>query len=227
MPIPLLAPKIPRTLAREDACGKLRDWIIEGKLRPGELLRDQEIATVLGVSRTPVREALRRLEDEGFVETSLNRWTRVAPLDLQRAAEIYAIIEALEVFALESAFPNLTHEDLQRMTEANARMRAAIRKRDAHTALSADEAFHEVWTARADSKELSLMLIQLKSKIRRIELAYWDAAAPATKSSREHAEIIHAIQKKQRREALQAVRQNWENSLNRLRALSQPGRPSI
>src|SRR5579864_5094934 len=99
MPLPQCQTRLPRTLARDEAYEKLREWIIAGTLHPGETLRDQEIAERLGVSRTPVREALRRLDDEGFVETALNRWTRVAPLDLKKALEIYSVIEALEVFA--------------------------------------------------------------------------------------------------------------------------------
>ena len=106
MPIPESGPKISRTLARDDAYNKLRGWIIDGTLKPEEVLHDQHIAALLGVSRTPVREALRRLEDEGLVETGgWNRWTRVQlPLDLNRAAEIYAIIEVLEVLAFKQAF---------------------------------------------------------------------------------------------------------------------------
>ena len=103
MPLPQSESKLSRTLAREEVYGRLRAWIIDGRLRPGELLRDQDIAATVGVSRTPVREALRRLEDEGLVETALNRWTRVAPIDVGKAAEIYAIVEALELFALETA----------------------------------------------------------------------------------------------------------------------------
>ena len=66
MPIPESGPKISRTLARDDAYNKLRGWIIDGTLKPEEVLHDQHIAALLGVSRTPVREALRRLEDEGL-----------------------------------------------------------------------------------------------------------------------------------------------------------------
>ena len=107
MPLPRIAKKMSRTLARDEAYEKLRGWIIAGRLCPGETLRDQDIATALGVSRTPVREALRRLEDEGLVETALNRWTRVASLDLEEAAETYAVVEALELLALELAFAHL------------------------------------------------------------------------------------------------------------------------
>ena len=93
MPLPESVPKVSRTLAREDAYGKLRGWIIDGTLKPDEGLNDREIGAALGVSRTPVREALRRLEDEGLVVTASNRWTRVAALDLTQAVESYPIIE--------------------------------------------------------------------------------------------------------------------------------------
>ena len=116
----------------------------DGRLRPGELLRDQDIAATVGVSRTPVREALRRLEDEGLVETALNRWTRVAPIDIGKAAEIYAIVEALELFALETAIKRLTAQDVTRMREANQAMRRAAELQDPATAVIADESFHEV-----------------------------------------------------------------------------------
>jgi DNA-binding GntR family transcriptional regulator len=105
MPLPESELQMPRTRARDAAYGRLLGWIIEGTLQPGEILRDQDIASAFGVSRTPVREALRRLEDEGFVETSLNRWTRVTPLDSGKSLESYTIIEALELLALELAFP--------------------------------------------------------------------------------------------------------------------------
>src|SRR5438067_10360445 len=121
MPLPSTETRINRSLARDEAYERIRDWIIDGTLRPDEILRDHDIAQSLGVSRTPVREALRRLEDEGFVETALNRWTRVAPLDLLKAIETYSVIAALEASALESA--QLNPQDLDRMTEANAAMR--------------------------------------------------------------------------------------------------------
>jgi DNA-binding GntR family transcriptional regulator len=217
MPLPESAVKLPRTLARDDAYHRLRGWIIEGTLQPGEVLRDQDIASSLGVSRTPVREALRRLEDEGFVETALNRWTRVTPLDLSKAEETYVIIEALEVLAMQTAHGRLTPEDRQRMIDANRAMRKAAEQRDATTALIADDSFHEVWIHRAGNMELSMLLSQLKSKVRRIELAYFDAASRARESFREHVAIVQALHKQSFSGAVAAVRGNWRGSVERMR----------
>ena len=165
MPLPQSESKLSRTLAREEVYGRLRAWIIDGRLRPGELLRDQDIAATVGVSRTPVREALRRLEDEGLVETALNRWTRVAPIDVGKAAEIYAIVEALELFALGTAIRRLTPQDMTRMREANQAMRRAAELQDPAAAVIADESFHEVWIERANNGELSALLRSVQDQV--------------------------------------------------------------
>jgi DNA-binding GntR family transcriptional regulator len=219
MPLPESVPKVSRTLAREDAYNKLRGWIIDGTLKPAEILHDHEIGAVLGVSRTPVREALRRLEDEGLVETALNRWTRVASLDLTKTAETYVIIEALEVLALEQAFPALTREDLQGLEEANRAMQKAAKQQEPALAVIADEDFHELLINRANNGELLLLLRQLKMRLRRVELAYFDATPRAHASFREHAAIIKALQERSLSQACAALRLNWAGSLDRLRKL--------
>ena len=219
MPLPQTETRINRSLARDEAYERIRDWIIDGTLRPDEILRDQQIAQSMGVSRTPVREALRRLEDEGFVETALNRWTRVAPLDLRKAIEIYGVLEALETFALESA--RLTPADLESMAAANEVMRRSIERKKAASALQADESFHGVWMARAQNSELWVLVAQLKIKLRRVELAYWDRAAQTEQSIREHAAILKALRKNRRRGAIAALKQNWEGSMRRLRTVAE------
>jgi DNA-binding GntR family transcriptional regulator len=210
-----------RTLARNEAYDRLRSWIIEGTLHPNEVLRDQDIAAALGVSRTPVREALRRLEDEGFVETALNRWTRVAGLDVTKAVESYAVIEALEVLALEQSFPRLTEDDLERLNAANLAMQKGADDNDPVAAVRGDEQFHDVWISRCENGELQALVAQQKAKLRRVELAYFDAAAPARQSFREHAAIIRALHKVSLAEAQEALHRNWQGSAERLRALVQ------
>jgi DNA-binding GntR family transcriptional regulator len=221
MPLPQAPGRISRTLAREDAYDRLRGWIIEGTLQPAEVLRDQDIATALGVSRTPVREALRRLEDEGFVETASNRWTRVAPIDLTKAAQTYAIIEALELLALQEAFPRLGPEHVQALRHANGTMQQAAAGQEPALALKADESFHETWIRLANNRELELLLGQFKAKLRRVELAYFDAESRANLSFREHAVIIKALKKRSLVQARAALRRNWRGSLQRLCALAQ------
>lgn len=216
MPLPESATRMPRTLARDDAYERLRQWIIDATLAPGEVLRDHDIAATLGVSRTPVREALRRLEDEGLVETALNRWTRVAAIDLTKVAEAYAIIEVLEVLALELAFTKLASDDLRRLTDANRAMQSAAQQQSPKLAVSADEDFHGIWIDRAGNGELRVLLGQLKMKLRRVELAYFDSASRAQQSFREHAALVKALKRRALPEACAALRRNWRSSLERL-----------
>lgn len=218
MPLPAHAAKLERALARDEVYIQLRDWIVQGALQPEEALRDQDIARRLGVSRTPVREALLRLEVEGFVETAHNRWTRVAPLDLAHAAELYPLIETLDVFALEQAGPHLTTEHLALMERANQELRSALARHDAVGAVSADNRFHDIWVDQAENHELCVTLGQLKLKLRRVELAYFDGEARAQRSLAEHATIITALRARRWTEATDALHQNWSGSLARLRA---------
>ncbi|MGF1523457.1 MAG: GntR family transcriptional regulator [Leptolyngbyaceae cyanobacterium] len=129
MPIPQTA-TLNRVFLRDNVHQSLLRWIIEGVLEPGEKLKDKELAAQLGVSRTPVREALRKLEDEGLVETAANRWTRVAPIALQDAERIYPIIQALETLALTLAFPKLSALNMCQMRDANHQLKAALSSND-------------------------------------------------------------------------------------------------
>jgi DNA-binding GntR family transcriptional regulator len=221
MPLPPSDLKVSRPLAREEAYDRLRGWIIAGTLRPGEVLRDHDIAAALGVSRTPVREALRRLEDEGFVVTALNRWTRVAPLDLEATAQSYLVLEALDVLALELAFARLTPDDVRRLLDANRAMRAAAGRHDPAAAVAADEAFHQVWVERAGNGELAALAARLRAKLRRVELAYFDAASRARASFAEHAAVIRALRRRSLPAARTALRRNWRGSVERMRAFVQ------
>jgi DNA-binding GntR family transcriptional regulator len=218
MPLPQSASKLSRTLAREEAYRRLREWIIDGTLKPVERLRDGEIAAALGVSRTPVREALLRLSEEGLVETDPNRWMRVTPLHIDNVAEIYAIIETLEVLGLQMAFPKLTRADLRRMFDANGAMKAAIATRDPADAVAADDCFHEGWVNRDMHPELNHLLGQVKTKVRRVELAYFDASCRGLQSFREHSAIISALERRSLPQARAALVRHWRAGLKRIRA---------
>src|SRR5204863_159133 len=144
MPIPASTAPLSRSLAREEVYRNLKQWIIELQLAPGEILRDQELAMQLGVSRTPVREALRQLEDEGLVITSFHKWTKVAPSNLADIAQLYPVVAALETAALELALPRLTSADLQELEATNAALAQAITDHAHQHATELDAQFHAI-----------------------------------------------------------------------------------
>src|SRR3954470_6004381 len=127
MPVPDRSAALERDLLRDRAYVVIRDAIVDGTLAPGERLRDQELTQWLGLSRTPVREALARLEADGLVETAPQRFTRVALLDRREAADAFPVVAALHALAAELGGPRLTPIDVDRMKEANARLAGALK----------------------------------------------------------------------------------------------------
>ncbi|MEM9976774.1 MAG: GntR family transcriptional regulator [Cyanobacteria bacterium P01_D01_bin.2] len=220
MPIPQ-TDVLSRTFIRDDVYVSLRDWIVRGELEPGEKLKDKELASRLGVSRMPIREALRKLEDEGLVETAANRWTRVAPITLGDAETIYPIIQKLEELALELAFPKLSPQHIQKMQTANGDLKTALGQNNPHGAVVADTAFHQVLADIADNLELRAILNRLKAKYQRIELAYFSEASLLLASFEEHRMLLSALKTKNLDMAHRALARNWQASIERLRSLGE------
>jgi DNA-binding GntR family transcriptional regulator len=100
--------------AQDLAYGAIRDWIFNGPLKPGEIIRDTDIANLLGISRTPVREAIIRLAQEGLIDVGKGRKTRVSIPDISRAPDLYRIGGTLDGLAAEWAMPKITQDDLRR-----------------------------------------------------------------------------------------------------------------
>ena len=143
MPIPTEA-RPPRPLLRDDVLDRIRDAIVDGTLTPGEQVRDADLATWLGVSRTPVREALLELGRAGLVRSSPGRSTVVSPLESDDVRDAQRVVAAMHRLAVLTAVPRMTAVDLDRMRAANARFTAAHAAGDADGALVADTAFHAV-----------------------------------------------------------------------------------
>jgi DNA-binding GntR family transcriptional regulator len=211
MPLPDTAPPRKRTLARDTAYNDLRDWILNGTLAPGERLHDVALAERLGLSRTPVREALQRLEDEGLVETSPNRWTRVASLDPSIANDLYPIIGRLEPLALELAAFELDEPELDQMERANRQLLDALDAGDAAAASAADYEFHQVYIDHCGNEELISILQAAKAKLRRLEIHYFSSLA-SRDSDADHTTLLTALELGDIDGATRAIEANWRNS---------------
>lgn len=207
--------KIQRTFVREEAYAKLRNWILDGTLSPGAQLRDKELAGKLGVSRTPIREALLRLEDEGLVKTKPNRSTHVSSVDFHNAYHLYSIVWTLERLALNQAFGSITDEHIQQMIEANERFLQKMKAKDRFAALEADYDFHLVYIKLSQNLELEKIISEIKFKLKRLDLYYFDKIKNALLSFDEHKQIIEALKQRNLLLAMEAIEHNWKNSFNR------------
>ena len=209
MPLAKSIPVLQRTLARDDVYRTIKQSIISLELAPDELLRDQDIAEHLGVSRTPVREALRRLEDEGLVVTSFHKWTKVAPTDLLEARSLYPVVAALEAAALELAQPQLSAADLERLRALNHALAQAIAGADVERSLQLDAEFHAVLVERCGNAEIGKLLAALLPRIARIERAHFGNQLVAQESVQEHAAIIEALERGDGLQAGAIMKKNW------------------
>jgi DNA-binding GntR family transcriptional regulator len=202
---------------RERVYGALRDAIVTGELAPGQRLRDQLLAAQLGVSRTPVREALQRLDDEGLVQTSPRALTRVAPLDAQAARDAFPIVAVLHALAARQGVSRLAAHDVAEMRAANEALAAevaAVERATILQAIQADDRFHAVLLRAAANVEIVRTLERIMPKVRRLEYAQFGSLA-GYKSVQQHAAIIAACQRDDAQTVASLVEENWL-SLGRL-----------
>ena len=169
MPIPLDRAPLRTTLLRDSVHDRLRDAIVDGTLAPGEVVRDTELAAWLGVSRTPVREALLRLGETGLVRSAPGRSTVVAEIDLTEVREAPAVVVAMHRLAVAEAVDRLTDDDVERMRAANLRFAAAIDAHDTDAALAADDDFHGIAVEVSGNRALTTVLDQFGPVVRRLE----------------------------------------------------------
>jgi DNA-binding GntR family transcriptional regulator len=208
MPVPADKAALERDLLRDRAYTTLRNAIVDGTLAPGERLRDQELTEWLGLSRTPVREALSRLEQDGLVETAPQRFTRVSPLDRRAARDAFPIVAAIHALAAELGVPHLTAADLEAMSNANARFAQALKDDDVSAALDADDAFHAVLLIASANVELVRTLDRLMPRLRRLERLRFGSLAGRA-SVRQHDAILGAAGQHDVTTTAERVRDNW------------------
>jgi DNA-binding GntR family transcriptional regulator len=204
-----------RALLRDEVYTKIRTSIIQGQLAPGVHLHDKDIAQTFGVSRTPVREAIRRLQDEGLVVTEPSRWTKVAPVDTTIGDELYPIIGALERLAitLSGAWPR---EKVEELSAINNRLARAMQDGDDVLASQADAEFHGLVLLQSGNRRLEALLRELKVHLQRIRVVYFGGATATSDSIEEHQAVIAALADQDTVGAARAIEQNWLGPLNRL-----------
>lgn len=139
---------------RDIAARRLRREIVDGSLRPNEVLKDVELALRLDISTTPVREALSQLALERLIVMPANRPKRVAPLSRRYALEVYAVFRLLAADAYARGVTQLTGEALAAMRRAHEALELAMAAGDRHAAIAASRSFHDRVIKAAGNGEL-------------------------------------------------------------------------
>lgn len=208
MPVPDHQAAVDRHLLRDTAYLKLCEAIVDGTLAPGEPLHDPELCAWLGLSRTPVRDALSRLRDEGLVEMAAQRFTRVATLEVRDVREVVPLLASVHALATELAAPRLDKRDVAVLREHNEAFFIALRKHDGPAAYEADERFHDVFVSRCEIEEIGRVVARLTPRLHRVECLVC-SPLPGGRSVAQHQAVITAVEKGDAPRAAAAARENW------------------
>ncbi len=182
--------QVERQRAPEQVVDRLREAITSGSLRPGERLMQADLAERLGVSRMPVREALRTLEREGLVELKPYRGAVVADLSAHELREIYEIRIALESLAVRIGVPKFGDDDLAALEAEMARMDDA---KDSTTWLAANARFHELLYASSERTLLLSTIDNLRHKSDRFLALFATTRDRTAAAQQEHRAIFDRV----------------------------------
>jgi DNA-binding GntR family transcriptional regulator len=215
MAAPAASPLVLKPL-REQVYDHLRRLMARGELRPGGSLDLGALESRLGVSRTPLRDALLQLDSEGFVTILPRRGVQVRTLTREDVRHLYEIVGALEGAALLAAFPRLGPAEAATLRRLNREMREAVQAGDFDRYYDRNLAFHDVFLVRCDNERLVRLVWTLKQRLydwprRRGFVKAWETA-----SIGEHAAFSRLVAKGDARGAADHLRDvHWSYEVQR------------
>ena len=193
---------------RDVVFNTLRQAILKGELKPGERLMEIALAERLGVSRTPIREAMRKLEQEGLVVMIPRRGAQVTEKDLNDVLEVRI---ALENVAIEKACARMSEEEMSRLWLAAKEFEHTITEGNLVKLAEADVAFHEIIYQASDNKRLIQVLNNMREQIYRYRVEYLKEGETRDLLVKEHEELTKAIKERDVERAKQLSFQHIEN----------------
>lgn len=179
---------------REIVFEAIREAIIQGKLEPGERLMEIQLAEELGVSRTPVREAIRKLELEGFVVMIPRKGAYVAGISLHDITDVFEVRAALESLAAGLAAERITEEELEELDRRLVQIAEVSNgKSDLDVVVERDTNFHDVIYKASRNKTLMQILSRLQDQIQRFRTTSLAQPGRTKIAVKEHRQIVDAI----------------------------------
>ena len=189
----------------------LRQAILKGELEPGERLMEIQLAERRGLSRTPIREAIRKLELERLVLMIPRRGAEVAKISEKNLRDVLEVRRSLEELAIDLACQRIQEEELETLREAQKEFAAAISAGDAMEIAQTDEKFHEIIYSGTGNQKLMQILSNLREQMYRYRLEYIKDANKRQILLVEHEQILKALSLRHVQEARLAVREHIDN----------------
>ena len=196
---------------RDVVFNTLRQAILKGELAPGERLMEIQLVEKLGVSRTPIREAIRKLELEGLVLMIPRKGAEVAKISEKSLKDVLEVRRSLEELAIELACQRMTEEDLKDLEKAEEVFREAVKKGTSMEIAEFDEAYHDVIYIATRNMRLVQILNNLREQMYRYRLEYIKDEDKRQILLIEHEKIMKALKARHAAEAKRAVREHIDN----------------
>ena len=196
---------------RDVVFNTLRQAILRGELKPGERLMEIQLANKLGVSRTPIREAIRKLELEGLVLMIPRRGAEVAEITEKSLRDVLEVRDALEVLSVDLACDRISSDDIQKLKEAAKEFEAALQGGDVTEYAEADVKFHDIIYLATENQRLIQLLYNLREQMYRYRVEYLKRKEMHPILLAEHEYIIECIEKKDKEAAKLAISTHIEN----------------
>lgn len=182
-----------RTL-REQIASSLRESIIRGDLSPGQKVSEPDLAGRLGISRTPIREAFRQLESEGFLTVSPRRGAVVSTMSSQEIEDFYEVKSLLEGYAARKAAPLATEKDIERLRKLNGQLAELARKEDIERYFKKNQEFHLGFISICPNRKIPEIWSNLTRLFIRYRMESLAAPGRLADSIDQHREIISALE---------------------------------
>ena len=213
---------VPARQSAEYVYRRVRGAILNGELAPGETMSQVALADELGVSRTPLREALRMLQGEGLIEARMNRRVRVAPVSADDLEELYAVRVALEAQALRLSVGRMRSEHIARLEGSIAEMAHFAEQRDMQRWLVPHAEYHRQLTVLAGERfsQLLSQMFDHAERYRRLHLG----AGPSAWGTADHREILDAVKAGDEYQAAALLAQHLSRVAFEVAELLEPGR---
>ncbi len=196
---------------REIVFESIREAILDGRLKPGERVMEIQLAEKLGVSRTPVREAIRKLELEGLLIMEPRKGAYVADVSLKDVIDVLEIRASLEGLAASLAATRASEEEIEILKEKSAQFKECIEKNDVQGMISKDTEFHEVILHAAKNKKLTTIIESLREQVQRFRVTYFTEYNMTAYLASEHQNVIDAIESREPEKANEYAQNHIEN----------------